>query len=128
MPPPPPPESEEQCGNCEKVLGENVRNCGLCTECRILVGDQYNRGERILDSRLLKSSGDDANLSFSPQGVLDPHSGRLPSGWRVEVRCLRVDAPSWRFALSHAWPEGGISILMDGQRLLLVRPKEENRG
>lgn len=30
--------------------------------------------------------------------------------------------------MSHAWPEGGISVLIDGQRVLLVRPKEEDRS
>jgi hypothetical protein len=43
----------------------------------------------------------------------------------VEVRCLRIDAPEWRFEQQHSWPSG-ISLFVDDQRVMKKVPDEEH--
>lgn len=57
--------------------------------------------------------------------VLDIRSGQLPIGHCVEARCLRVDAPEWRYELGHSWPNG-ISLFVENQRVMKKAPDAEN--
>lgn len=43
----------------------------------------------------------------------------------LEVRCLRVDAPEWRYELVHSWPSG-ISIFVGDKRVLVKKPDDEH--
>lgn len=46
-------------------------------------------------------------------------------GHILEVRCLRVDAPEWRYELVHSWPSG-ISIFVGDRRVLVKKPDDEH--
>lgn len=43
----------------------------------------------------------------------------------LQVRCLRVDAPEWRYELVHSWPSG-ISIFVGDRRVLVKKPDDEH--
>lgn len=58
-------------------------------------------------------------------GVMEYTTGRLPPGTFVEARCLRVDAPEWRYELGHCWPMG-ISMFVGDHRVLLKKPDAEH--
>lgn len=58
-------------------------------------------------------------------GFLEYRTGRLLPGYVLEVRCLRVDAPEWRYELVHSWPSG-ISMFVGDRRVLVKKPDDEH--
>jgi len=64
------------------------------------------------------------NLEAQLAACMDFRTGRLQAGHVIEVRCLRVDAPEWRYELVHSWPSG-ISLFVEDQRVLVKKPDEE---
>ncbi|CAE8703395.1 unnamed protein product, partial [Polarella glacialis] len=65
------------------------------------------------------------NLISTPVApYLDFRTGRLPPGKVLEVRCLRIDAPDWRYELGHGWP-AGVSLFVGEQRVLLKKPDDD---
>lgn len=78
----------------------------------------------MICSTLLKAQGTNV-LNVPLSSHLDRRTGRLKAGAMLEARCLRVDAPEWRYELGHSWP-AGISLFVDDQRVLLRKPDAEH--
>lgn len=116
---PPPPPSD--CQLCGIFLSGPPLRCGLCLKCRFKSGNPFAPAERILC--YVPNAQPVNRMTLSLADVLDS-TGRLPVGHRVEVRCLRVDAPEWRYELGHSWPSG-ISLFVGDQRVLLRKPDDE---
>lgn len=122
--PPPPPPRSTVCASegCGAKLSEATR-CGLCLPCRFKVGNPFLPG-KLLCSTVLKAQATNV-LNVPLLGNVDFRTGRLKVGILLEVRCLRVDAPEWRYELGHSWP-AGISLFVDDQRVLLRKPDAEH--
>jgi len=95
----------------------------MCLPCRFKVGNPFLPGQ-LLCSTMLKAQSTNV-LSVPLAGNIDFRTGRLKAGVKLEVRCLRVDAPEWRFELSHSWP-AAVSLFIDDQRVLVRKPDAEH--
>lgn len=95
----------------------------MCIPCRFKVGNPFLPGQ-LLCSTMLKAQSTNV-LSVPLAGNIDFRTGRLKAGVKLEVRCLRVDAPEWRFELSHSWP-AAVSLFIDDQRVLVRKPDAEH--
>lgn len=118
---PPPPECLCECCSI-KLPGPSL--CGLCLSCRFTAGDPFCPGLRLIGWGSLKAAGAKV-VQAQLSGVTDFRTGRIPAGQKVEARCLRVDAPEWRYEIGHSWPNG-ISLFVDDQRVLLKKPDSEH--
>jgi len=118
---PPPPGSV--CEVCDAKLTMPTR-CGLCLSCRFLKGNPFRPGVRLLAYSYLKS-GTTKDVVAQLAIALDVRTGRVINGCSVEVRCLRVDAPEWRYEVSHCWPNG-ISLFVEDTRVMLKKPDAEH--
>merc|ERR1719498_1561806 len=98
--------------------------CNLCLSCRFTGGNPFRPGRRLLAWGTLKA-GQTKVLDIPFINMHDRMLGALPYGHIVEARCLRVDAPEWRYELNHSWPSG-ISLFVDDQRVLKKVPDDED--
>lgn len=127
-PPPPVPtlQAATACQACSANLPPSATplGCGLCLSCRFITGDPFRPGRRLLAWGSLKA-GQVKVLEVPFASMIDPRSGTLPYGHLVEARCLRIDAPEWRYELTHSWPSG-ISLFVDDARVLKKVPDAEH--
>eukprot|EP00927_Polykrikos_kofoidii_P079371 TRINITY_DN76161_c0_g1_i1.p1 TRINITY_DN76161_c0_g1~~TRINITY_DN76161_c0_g1_i1.p1 ORF type:complete len:637 (-),score=133.86 TRINITY_DN76161_c0_g1_i1:67-1977(-) len=124
---PPPPDAPPPPGSVCEVCGAKLAlasRCGMCLTCRFLRGDPFRPGHRLLAWGWLKT-GTTKEVSAQLGCALDMRSGRVHHGQRIEARCLRVDAPEWRYELGHSWPNG-ISLFVNDQRLMLKKVDAEH--
>eukprot|EP00929_Paragymnodinium_shiwhaense_P112339 TRINITY_DN80596_c0_g1_i1.p1 TRINITY_DN80596_c0_g1~~TRINITY_DN80596_c0_g1_i1.p1 ORF type:complete len:595 (-),score=132.91 TRINITY_DN80596_c0_g1_i1:64-1848(-) len=118
-PPPGAPPPGTACELCEASLPAPSR-CGLCLTCRFSKGNPFRPAIRLLSWSPVKS-GLTKELVSQLGSALDIRTGTLPRGRFIEVRCIRMDAPEWRYELCHSWPNG-ISLFVGDQRVMLKKP------
>mmetsp|Transcript_62697 Transcript_62697/g.136163 ORF Transcript_62697/g.136163 Transcript_62697/m.136163 type:complete len:667 (-) Transcript_62697:86-2086(-) len=118
--PPPPGSICEVCGGKPPV----PLACGLCLSCRFTACAPFRPVKRLLAWGTLKGGGT-KELTAQLNCALDIRTGRIPPGYLVEARCLRVDAPEWRYEIGHSWPNG-ISLFVADQRVMLKKPDAEH--
>mmetsp|Transcript_25691 Transcript_25691/g.59883 ORF Transcript_25691/g.59883 Transcript_25691/m.59883 type:complete len:614 (-) Transcript_25691:79-1920(-) len=124
-PPPPsaPPPPRAACAGCDEKLTGKPLVCSLCVKCRFTTGDPFRPG-RLLGWSMLKVQGSNT-IDIPLASILSSGTGTLPPGQTLEARCLRVDAPEWRYELSHCWP-GGVSLFVGEERVKKKTPDEEH--
>lgn len=124
-PPGPPPEVNDSCQGCGNKLSTDGSplQCNLCLACRFTKGDPFRPGRKLLAWSSLKS-GQSRELEIPLHIIYDRVTRTIPVGHQVEVRCLRVDSPEWRYELTHSWPSG-ISLFVDDKRVLKKLPDDE---
>lgn len=98
--------------------------CGLCLQCRFTHGDPFRPATKLLAWSMLKP-GSTKPFEVPLVSAIDRRTGAPPVGHLIEIRCLRVDAPEWRYELVHSWPNG-ISLFVNDQRVLLKKPDTEH--
>lgn len=120
-PPPPPPASV--CTVCGGKLYVSA-GCGLCLTCRFKHSNPFLPVKELLSWGMLKAQTTNV-FNAELVRLLDVRTGRLGIGHMIEARCLRVDAPEWRYELGHSWPSG-MSLFVDDHRVMIKKPDEEN--
>lgn len=133
-PPPPgdaPPPPSSTCEECREPLkASNRALSGLCIRCRFKAGDPFRPGLQLLGWGVVSGpriAHGAKNIDCVLSETLDFRTGRLRDGQTIEVRCLRVDAPEWRYELGHCWPDA-ISLFIGQQRLLRRKPDDEDEA
>jgi len=119
--PPPPSSAKIACDGCGGKLTGKTLICGLCLNCRFAIGNPFRPG-KLLGWSTLRANSSVLDIQLKP--VLNARTGALPVGQTVEARCLRVDAPEWRYELAHCWPNG-VSLFVGEERVLKKVPDQE---
>ncbi|CAE7906578.1 NFI1 [Symbiodinium necroappetens] len=127
-PPPPeaPPPPGSECEGCKMPLynsDSSSSSSGLCVPCRFKGCNPWLPTKKLLHWSTLKAGPNIIKLPI--MGFLEYRTGRLLPGYVLEVRCLRVDAPEWRYELVHSWPSG-ISMFVGDRRVLVKKPDDEH--
>jgi len=125
-PPPPSLQAVAACQSCTTKLSSSSPplSCGLCLSCRFTTGNPFRPGRLVAWGALKPGQTKVLEIPFS--SIYDPRSGALPVGCVMEARCLRIDAPEWRYELTHSWPSG-VSLFVDDQRVLKKSPDEDSK-
>ncbi|CAK9064633.1 Hypothetical protein (Fragment), partial [Durusdinium trenchii] len=97
---------------------------GLCVPCRFKHANPWVPTKKLLCWSTLKAGAPNI-IKLPVMPFVEYRSGRLIPDHVLEVRCLRVDAPEWRYELVHSWPSG-ISIFVGDRRVLVKKPDEEH--
>ncbi|CAE7414897.1 NFI1 [Symbiodinium natans] len=121
---PPPPGSE--CEGCKMPLYNSTSSSssGLCVPCRFKGCNPWLPAKKLLHWSTLKAGAPNI-IKLPIMGFIEYRTGRLLPDYVLEVRCLRVDAPEWRYELVHSWPSG-ISIFVGDRRVLVKKPDDEH--
>lgn len=98
--------------------------CGMCLTCRFRHCNPFIPAKELLCWGMLKV-GSSTSFSAELRRIINVRTGRLAAGHMVEVRCLRVDAPEWRYELGHSWPSG-VSLFVEDGRVMVKKPDEEH--
>ncbi|CAE7781702.1 pli1 [Symbiodinium pilosum] len=99
-------------------------SCGLCVPCRFKNCNPWLPAKKLLHWSTLKAGAPNI-IKLPIMGFIEYRTGRLMPDHILEVRCLRVDAPEWRYELVHSWPSG-ISIFVGDRRVLVKKPDDEH--
>ncbi|CAK0897512.1 unnamed protein product, partial [Prorocentrum cordatum] len=115
-----PPTASAQAATEAAPLAAEVRT-GLT--CRFKLGNPFLPAAQLVSWSMLKEKAK-TNFTVPLAGLIDARTGRLPAGSMLEARCLRVDAPAWRYELSHSWPDG-VSVFIGDTRVFKKDPQAE---